>query len=46
MTLGANFAHYNFVRIHNSLKVTPAMAAGFTHELWSIRNLLVASGEN
>ena len=25
-----HFAHYNFVRIHGSLRVTPAMAAGVT----------------
>jgi IS1 family transposase len=35
-----HFAHYNFVRIHQSLRVTPAMAAGVTDHLWSIRDLL------
>jgi hypothetical protein len=28
--------HYNFVRIHQSLRVTPAMAAGVTQRLWSL----------
>jgi len=28
--------HYNFVRIHQTLKVTPAMAAGVTDRLWDI----------
>ena len=28
------FMHYNFVRIHQTLKVTPAMAAGVTLKLW------------
>ena len=28
------FMHYNFVRIHQTLKVTPAMAAGVTPKLW------------
>jgi len=28
--------HYNFVRIHQTLRVTPAMAAGVTGRLWSI----------
>jgi IS1 family transposase len=32
-------AHYNFVRIHGSLKVTPAMAAGVVKELWTIEDL-------
>jgi len=35
-----HFAHYNFVRIHGSLRVTPAMAAGVTDRLWSIRDLM------
>jgi IS1 family transposase len=35
-----HFAHYNFVRVHSSLRVTPAMAAGITDHLWSVRDLL------
>jgi hypothetical protein len=35
-----HFAHYNFVRIHSTLRMTPAMAAGVTKELWSIRDLI------
>jgi IS1 family transposase len=35
-----HFAHYNFVRIHGSLRVTPAMAAGVTDHLWSISELM------
>lgn len=31
--LSLYFVHYNFVRIHKSLKVTPAMAAGVTDTL-------------
>jgi hypothetical protein len=27
---------YNFVRIHKTLKVTPAMQAGVTERLWSM----------
>ncbi len=38
-----HFAHYNFVRIHSSLRVTPAMAAGITDHLWSVRDLLEAN---
>jgi IS1 family transposase len=40
--VGLHFAHYNFVRVHNTLKVTPAMAAGVSSELWSIGDLLEA----
>ena len=32
--------HYNFVRIHKSLKVTPAMAAGVTETLWSLEDVV------
>jgi len=35
-----HFAYYNFCRIHQSLKTTPAMEAGITNHLWSIRDLL------
>jgi hypothetical protein len=35
-----HFAHYNFVRIHKTLRVTPAMEAGVTNRLWSIGDLL------
>jgi len=32
--------HYNFVRIHQTLRVTPAMAAGVTNRLWSIEDVV------
>ncbi|MBM4327093.1 MAG: IS1 family transposase [Deltaproteobacteria bacterium] len=35
-----HFAHYNFVRIHKALKVTPAMEAGVTDRLWSLQEIL------
>jgi len=35
-----HFAHYNFVRVHKTLRVTPAMEAGVTNRLWSIGDLL------
>src|SRR5437868_8825961 len=34
-----HYMHYNFVRIHRSLRVTPAMAAGVTEKLWSIEDI-------
>jgi hypothetical protein len=33
--------HYNFCRIHKTLRVTPAMAAGVTDKLWSIEDIAV-----
>ena len=38
--LALHFAHYNFVRIHKSLRVTPAMAAGVTDRMWDLKDLL------
>ena len=31
---------YNFVRIHRSLRVTSAMAAGVTNRVWDLREIL------
>ena len=35
-----HFTFYNFVRIHKSLRVTPAMAAGLTDRLWEMRHIV------
>lgn len=32
--------YYNFVRIHQTLKVTPAMAAAVTDRLWEMTNVV------
>jgi hypothetical protein len=34
------FMPYNFVRIHQTLKVTPAMAAGITSKLWEMADMV------
>ena len=34
------YVHYNFVRIHKTLKVTPAMAAGVSERLWSVDDIV------
>jgi IS1 family transposase len=34
------FMHYNFVRIHQTLKITPAMAAGVTSKLWEMPDMV------
>jgi hypothetical protein len=31
---------YNFVKIHKTLKMTPAMAAGVTGKLWSVGDIV------
>jgi len=32
--------YYNFVRIHQTLRTTPAMAAGVTDRLWEIEDIV------
>ena len=34
------YMHYNFVRVHQSLRVTPAMEAGLTTRTWSIQDIV------
>ncbi len=38
-----HFAHYNFVRIHQTLRMTPAMAAQLTDHLWDLQELFSAA---
>jgi len=38
--ISLHFAYYNFVRIHRTLKVTPAIAAGVTDRLWEMADLV------
>jgi hypothetical protein len=35
-----DFAHYNLVRLHKTLRVTPAMAAGVVDRLWTLEELV------
>lgn len=39
--LAIHFAWYNFCRVHATLRVTPAMAAGISSEVWSLDALLL-----
>ena len=38
-----HFAHYNFCRVHGTLRTTPAMAAGLTPSVWEVSDLLSVS---
>ena len=35
-----HFAHHNFVMIHTSPRVTPAMAIGVSSRLWNVGDLV------
>lgn len=43
--VGLHFAHYNLVRLHKTLRVTPAMAAGVESRVWDLQEL-VAEASN
>ena len=35
-----HFMHYNFCRIHKTLRITPAMACGLSNHVWSLEELV------
>lgn len=38
--LAIYFMHYNFARIHSTIRCSPAMAAGVTSHLWSVAEIV------
>lgn len=38
--VGSVYMHYNFCRIHRTLRVTPAMEAGVTNHVWEIKEVV------
>jgi hypothetical protein len=32
--------HYNFVRVHQTLRVTPAMEAGIANHIWTLEEIV------
>src|SRR5438874_636468 len=41
--VGLHFAYYNVVRRHNTLRCTPAMAAGVERNFWTVGDLVEAT---
>lgn len=39
-SIAIHYMHYNFCRIHQTLRVTPAMAAGIADHIWEIVHLV------
>jgi len=37
--LSLHFMYYNFCRVHQTLRVTPAMEAGVTDYIWEIEDI-------
>jgi IS1 family transposase len=42
--LALHYMHYNFCRIHQSLRITPAMAAGISDHVWEIEDMIALLG--
>jgi IS1 family transposase len=42
--LALHYMHYNFCRIHKTLRVTPAMKAGVTDHVWEIEDIINLMG--
>lgn len=40
LSLAITFMHYNFCRIHQTLRVTPAMEAGLTDHVWEVEEVV------
>jgi hypothetical protein len=40
-SVALHYMFYNFCRIHQTLRVTPAMEAGLTNHVWSLEELCV-----
>ncbi len=38
--MGLAIAHYNYCRVHSSLKTTPAVASGLENHKWTVRELI------
>src|SRR5207245_10314941 len=36
-----HFMHYNFARVHKTLRVTPAMEAGLSEHVWSLEEIVL-----
>ena len=39
--IAIHFMHYNFVRLHKTLRITPAMAAGLADYVWSLEEIIL-----
>ena len=40
LSVALHYMHYNFCRIHKTLRVTPAMAAVVTDRIWSVADIV------
>lgn len=47
LSVALHYMHYNFCRIHKTLRITLAMAAGVTDHVWSVADIvaIIEAGE-
>lgn len=43
--ISLHYMHYNFARVHQSLRVTPAMEAGLSDHVWSLEEIIALLGD-
>ena len=39
-SIALHYMHYNYCRIHQTLRITPGMAAGIADHVWSVEDLV------
>ncbi len=45
-SVALHFMHYNFCRVHKTLRVTPAMEAGITDHVWTLEEIAKLTESN
>ena len=43
-SIALHFMHYNFARVHQTLRVTPAMEAGIADHVWTLEEIVELAG--
>jgi hypothetical protein len=43
--ISLHYMHYNFARVHQTLRVTPAMEAGVSDHVWSLEEIIALLGD-
>jgi hypothetical protein len=44
--LALHYVHHNFCRVHQTLRVTPAMEAGIADHVWTIEEIIALLDAN
>jgi hypothetical protein len=43
--IALHYMHYNFVRVHQTIKTTPAIASGIADHVWSVTEIIGLIGQ-